>query len=144
MIWLFLIFTVLSAIVLLIGCVWTLVLYGRTRRRSGPEVGAEVMAGSMRDGLAGKPVVQYTAFKGKAVAVEREASFSFADIKTMVRQGQWGRVLPVLMAIAGMWGLLFFGSISLLLGTGDLLIGGLAVVVAFYSIIRMFFGFVRA
>jgi len=44
---LFLALTGLSVVALIVGTVWTAVVFGQTRRRSGPEVGAEIMAERM-------------------------------------------------------------------------------------------------
>ena len=46
---LFLALTILSLIVLIVGFIWLLVSRGRTTRRSGPEVGAEIMNGMGND-----------------------------------------------------------------------------------------------
>ena len=44
---LFLALTGLSVVTLIVGTVWTAVVFGQTRRRSGPEVGVEMMAERM-------------------------------------------------------------------------------------------------
>ena len=54
---------------------------------------------------------QHVFFKGEATAVEKEASFSFAEIKQQLGAGQWLRMLPVLLAIGGFLGLFLFGSV---------------------------------
>ena len=46
---LFLALTILSLIVLIVGFIWLLASRGQTTRRSGPDVGAEIMTG-MGDG----------------------------------------------------------------------------------------------
>ena len=43
--------------------------------------------------------------------VEKEVSFSFAEIKQQLRAGQWLQMLPVLLAIGGFLGLFLFGSV---------------------------------
>ena len=42
---LFLALTILSLIVLIVGFIWLLASRGQTTRRSGPDVGAEIMTG---------------------------------------------------------------------------------------------------
>jgi hypothetical protein len=140
----FLILTGLSLLILIGGIVWTVVVSGETRRRSGPEVGAEMMGQRMARDAEGRIVAQRAFFKGKAVEVESTASFSFAEIKEGMMGGQWGQVLPILLAIAGFLGLFLFGSLSAWLGIEDKLIGGLIVIVAFYAIIRTLIAFARA
>ena len=51
---LFLALAVLSLIVLIVGFIWLLTSRGRTTRRSGPDVGAEIMTG-MGDDDEGDP-----------------------------------------------------------------------------------------
>ena len=136
--------TILSVIILIVGVVWALIAHGQTSRRSGPAVGAEIMADQMADDSEGYTVAQQTFFKGKATEVNREASISFADIKHKMRTGQTGEVVPFLLAMAGFVGLFLFGSLTAFVAIGDLLIGGLIVAGAFYAIIRMAIEFIRA
>jgi hypothetical protein len=57
----FLVLTGLSAIAMITGFAWMLATSGRTRRRSGPEVGAEIMGGQMaEEGETLALVVLYT------------------------------------------------------------------------------------
>ncbi len=144
MFWLLLALTILSLIVLIVGMAWTLVTRGETRRRSGPGVGEKFVADMMTDTPSERKRVFYTRFKGKATAVESKASFSFADIKTLVKQGQWQAVLPIILAIAGFLGLLLFGSLTIWLGIENKWVGGLIIVVALYAIIRTLLAFTRA
>jgi hypothetical protein len=96
-----LVFAGLSLIALILGMVLVLVLSGQTRRRSGPEVGAEMVADRMTRGREGQVVVQRTAFAGKAARVERQATVSFGDLKRQVAAGQCLSVMPALLAIGG-------------------------------------------
>ena len=141
---LFLALTGLSVVTLIAGTVWTAVVFGQTRRRSGPEVGAEIMAERMARDSEGHVGPQYVTFKGKAVAVEREASFSFAEIKQQLMAGQWLHMFPVLLAMGGFLGLFLFGSVAAWLGIENKLVAGLIVVVALYALIRTVSAFVRA
>jgi len=141
---LFLALTGLSVVALIVGTVWTAVVSGQTRRRSGPEVGAEIMAERMARDSEGHTRPQYVFFKGKAVAVEREASFSFAEIKQQLMAGQWLDIFPVLLAMGGFLGLFLFGAAAAWLGIENKLVAGLIVIVALYALIRTVSAFVRA
>jgi hypothetical protein len=141
---LFLALTGLSVVALIAGTVLTAILFGRTRWRSGPEIGAELMAERMarESGGLGKP--QHIFFIGKGVAVDREAGFSYAQIKQRLMAGQWLLMFPVLLAIGGLLGLFLFGSVAAWLGIEDKLVAGAVVVVAFYALFRIVSNFVRA
>jgi hypothetical protein len=106
MLWLFLGFTtILSLIFFIIGVTWILVTRGTTHRRSGEEVGQEVMSTQMDEVVF---------FKGKAAAVEREASIGLDDIKTAIKTRQWGFIVALLMMILGLSGMCLCGGLSLL------------------------------
>jgi hypothetical protein len=141
---LFLVLTGLSVVALIVGTVWAAIAFGQTRRRSGPEVGAEIMADRMARDSEGHTRPQYVFFKGEAVAVEREASFSFAEIKQQLMAGQWLHLFPALLAIGGFLGLFLFGSVAAWLGMENKLVAGLIVVVALYALIRTVIVFARA
>jgi hypothetical protein len=140
---LFLALTGLSVVALIAGTVLTAILFGRTRWRSGPEIGAELMAERMaRESGGVKP--QHVFFIGKGVAVDREANLSYAEIKQQLMAGRWLLMLPVLLAIGGLLGLFLFGSAAAWLGIKDKLVAGAIVVVAFYALFRIISNFVRA
>jgi hypothetical protein len=141
---LFLALAGLSVVALIVGTVWTAVVFGETRRRSGPEVGAEIMADRMARDSEGHVRPQYVFFKGKAEAVERKASLSFAEIKQQLMAGQWLDMFPVLLAIGGFLGLFLFGAVAAWLGIENKLVAGLIVIVALYALIRTVSAFVRA
>lgn len=141
---LFLALTGLSVVALIAGTVWTAVVFGQTRHRSGPEVGAEMMADRMARDSEMHTRPQYVFFKGKAVAVDRKASLSFAEIKQQLRAGQWLQMFPVLLAIGGFLGLFLFGAVAAWLGMENKLLAGLIVIVALYALIRMVRAFARA
>ena len=141
---LFLALTGLSVVALIAGTVWSAVVFGQTRRRSGPEVGAEMMAERMARESGGHVGPQYVTFKGKAVAVEREASFSFAEIKQQLMAGQWLDMFPVLLAMGGFLGLFLFGAVAAWLGIENKLVAGLIVIVALYALIRTVSAIIRA
>ena len=141
---LFFALTGLSVLALIVGAAWTAIVFGQTRRRSGPEVGAEMQAERMARDSVGHVEPQYVYFKGKAVAVERKASLSFAEIKQQLMAGEWLQMFPVLLAMGGLLGLFLFGSVAAWLGLENKLLAGLIVIVAVYALIRMVSAFVRA
>lgn len=141
---LFLILTGLSLVALVAGTAWTLLQQGETRRRSGPDAGAEILADSMDDDEEGIVIGQGTAFKGKAVQVEREASISLADVKQQIRAGQWRESLPVLLVVGGFVGLLLFGALAAWLAIDNKLVGGVIALVAISALVRMVAALVRA
>ena len=140
---LFLALTGLSVLALIAGTVLTAILFGRTRWRSGPEIGAEMMAERMaRESGGVKP--QHVFFIGKGVAVDREAGFSYAQIKQQLMAGRCLQMFPILLAMGGLLGLFLFGSVAAWLGIEDKLVAGAVVVVAFYALFRIISSFVRA
>jgi hypothetical protein len=141
---LFLALTGLSVMALIVGTAWTAVVFGQTRRRSGPEVGAEMQAERMARDSVGHLEPQHVFFKGKAVAVERKANLSFAEIKQQLMAGEWLQMFPVLLAMGGLLGLFLFGSAAAWLGIENKLVAGLIAIVALYAIIRTVSAFARA
>ncbi|MFC1661809.1 hypothetical protein ACFL3S_10225 [Gemmatimonadota bacterium] len=65
-------------------------------------------------------------FWGKAWAVDREAAFSYAEIKAMWKKGSYGAVLPMALALTGMVSSIILGGFLLLI-TIDTPIPGLFV-----------------
>ncbi len=141
---LFIVLACLSLAVLLFGAVWTLIVFGQTRRRSGPDVGVEIMADQMGSESEGPVGARHTFFKGKAVMVEREASFSLAEIKQALWGGQCLQMIPVLLSIGGFLGLLLFGAVIVWLLVPNPLIAGAISMLVLYVIMRMLIDFVRA
>jgi hypothetical protein len=76
--------------------------------------------------------------------VEGEASVSFVEIKDSIVSGNWRQALPVLLATGGMIGLMIFGSLTLFLLLEDKLIGGVILLVAAYTVIRLLINIARA
>jgi hypothetical protein len=144
MIILFLVLTGLSVVALIGGTVWTAIAFGQTRRRSGPEVGAEVVAERMARHSEGHTRPQQVFFKGEAAAVEKKADFSLAEIKQQLKAGQWLQMFPVLLAMGGFLGLFLFGAASAWLGIENKLLAGLIVIVALYALIRTVIALFRA
>ena len=139
----FIVLTVISLIALILGFVLFLTGSGKTQRRKGEQVGAQVMAEQTPD-ERDPPVAQTAAFKGKAGRVEREASVSFAEIKDSIVLGNWRQVLPALLATGGMIGLMIFSSLTIFLLLDDKLIGGVILLVVAYAVIRLLINIARA
>ena len=83
---------------MIVGFIWLLVSRGQTTRRSGPDVGAEIMTG-MGDDVDGVddeaiPLVEKSVFVGTGAQVTRDVDVSFGDIKGMIRDRQWRGALP--------------------------------------------------
>ena len=111
-----------SLILFILGFAWIMVLRGHTTRRSGAEVGVEYLEEEMarRDLRAGKGSLGRKAwFWGKGWAVEREAAFSYKELKNMWREGSYGAVLPMALVIVGMMSSIILGGVVLLLGLGN-------------------------
>jgi len=134
---LFIVLAGLSLAAMIVGVVWAVVVGGQVETREGPEVGAEIMSGQMADDdEEGITLGQWSVARGQGREVRGETSISFSDIKGMVRAGEWGRALPALLVIVGLFGLLLFASLAALVGLEDSLVGLAALAVTLYVIIR--------
>ena len=141
---LFLVLTGLSVVDLIAGTIWTALAFGQTRQRSGPEVGEEVVAGRMTRGSEPHARPQHVFFEGEAVSVEKQVSLSLSEIKQRLKAGQWGQMVPVLLAIEGFVGLLVFGALAAWVGLENRLLAILIVAVALYALVRTVLAFARA
>ena len=131
----------LCLVTLIVGGTLTLIFFGHTRYRSGPEVGAEIM----NDQAApeeGQVVAQRSFFVGKAASVERRATVDFAVLKQQIAAGNCLAAIPGLLAIVGFVGVLFFGALAVLFV--DILIGGVVMLIVLYVLLRMGIDFIRA
>ena len=148
----FLVLAGLSLIVLVIGSIWMLSGQGQTTRRSGRDVGAEIMGDIGNDNPIsnddpvekGIPLVEKSVFVGKGVKVTREAGISFTEIKQLVRERKWRAALPPLLGIVGMFGLIVFGVLALWWKMDDKLIATLIAAVALVAMARIAWNFIRA
>jgi hypothetical protein len=145
----FLILTIISLIALIAGFIWLLASRGSVERRSGAQVGAEVMSAVMDDdeeddGVALSTSKETRAFRGTGSQVRVEASYSFAEIKDHIATGHWEQAAPALLAIGGMFGLLFFGALTLFLTLEERWVGYLLLIIVAYSVIRVAIGFARS
>ena len=142
----FLLLTILCGLVLVAGFVWGLIERGKTTQRSGREVGAELMAEKMEEGSPGQgkmPLARRTWFRGKGVEVEREAEYSYAEIKKMLGEGRFQQALPALLVMAGLVGLTFFLGLALLSLSGALIPGLILLGFSGYSVYLILAGFIR-
>lgn len=136
--------TVTSAVVLATGFVWIMISSGETRVRNGEQVGAETMASGVDEDDEGLTLREASTFKGEAIGLQREASFSFGEIKALLRARRWRQALPLLLTMGGLAGLLLFGALALMAGLEDRLVGGLALLLVLYTLVRAGIDFVRA
>jgi hypothetical protein len=141
---LFLVLAILSFLAVIGGVIWVVTTQGEWRTRRGEDVGAEIMDDHMRTEAHGATILyQKTAFKGKAVKKESEVTFSFAEIKALLAEGDWLAALPFILLLGGMMGLFLFGALAILFG-GSQLVGLLFLAVAIYVIVRTGLSFLRA
>jgi len=138
--------TIVFGVMLIVGFAWGLAERGKTTKRSGSEVGAELMAERMAGDAAkaGKmPVVRKAFFRGKGIAVEREAEYSYAEIKQRFREGGVRQVIPALLGMTGMLGLTFFLSLTLLTGLSNKIYGLVVLAFCGYCVYLLIAGFMR-
>jgi len=142
----FLILAVASLIVLIVGFILLMTSRGETTRRSGREVGAEIMGSLGEEETEGVsiPVLEKSVFVGTGVSVTRETEMSYAEVKQLIRDRQWRAALPPLLVIAGMFGLIVFGVVALWLKMDDKLIATLIAAVVLFTMGRIALGFIRA
>jgi hypothetical protein len=143
---LFLALTILSLIVLIVGFIWLLVSRGRTTRRSGPDVGAEIMngMGNEIDDEVVIPVFEKSVFAGTGAQVTRDVDVSFGDIKGMLRDRQGRGALPALLVMGGLFGLVIFGVLALWVKMDDKLIATAIAAVVLVTMARIGWSFLRA
>jgi hypothetical protein len=141
---LFLVLTILSLILLVVGAIWMLAGRGQTTRRSGRDVGAEIMNGIGDDGDGSIPVVEKSFFVGKGIQLSRSAEISYVEIKQLVRERQWRAALPFLMAMIGMFGLFVFGVLALWVKMDDKLVATLIAGVVLFTMGRIAWNISRA
>ncbi len=116
----FILFVVLSSVAfaaLIAGFSWGLVVRGRTSTRKGPEIYGELMEEKMdREALrkGGAQLARKAASGGKGVAWEREAEYSWGEIRCMLREHRLRKALPPLLVLGGMIGLTLFLGLALL------------------------------
>lgn len=139
----FIVLSALSVVALIIGFVFVLLAKGETTFREGEEVGLEIMEGEQDDDSE-IPIAEKAVFKGKAKSVGREASISFSEIKSEIRSGNWDQALPILLAVGGLLGLLFFGSIAVFLAIDNKMIGGLLAGIVIFTVFRIVYRLIKA
>jgi hypothetical protein len=135
----------LSLLAMLAGGIAMIRQTGRTRRRTGDEVGAEVFAEQQaRESEPTDASVQASRFRGKAAAVEGEASIGMKEFKQLIQTRQWRRVLPSLCMILGLLCFMLFGATALLVALEQKATGILMLAVALYAVGRIAFDYIRA
>jgi hypothetical protein len=139
----FLVLAILGLILLVIGAAWLLAGGGQTTRTSGRAAGAEVMGG-IGDAGEGTPGAGKSFFVGKGVKVSRSVEISYADLKRLMRDGQWRAALPYLLAMAGLFGLIVFGVLALWLTLDDKLVATLIAGVVLFTMGRIAWNICRA
>ena len=147
MFWVIVALAVACGLCMIVGFVLMVKRGGRSTRRSGADVGAE-LTGAMADddedpGLT-VPVYESSFFKGKATSVEVESTVGFDEIKAALAERRWRDAVPGLMAMLGMFGLMLFGSLILVVTLTDKWIGVLFLAASIYGIVRASIGFQRA
>ncbi len=140
----FLVLTILSLIILIVGFIWLLTAQGQTTRRSGRDVGAEIMAGMGNEDEEDIPLIEKSVFVGTGVKVERDIDVSYADIKQQMKDRQWGAALPALLVMIGLFGLVIFGVLALWLKMDDKVIATAIVAIVFFTMARIGWSFIRA
>ena len=124
---LFLMLTLLSGVVLVIGLVAVFV----TRKPAGPQTVTE-------PGLDATAAERSAAaMRGTGTRAQVEADNRYAAMKLAVRERRWRDAAPSLLVFHGIMGLLLFGALALLAGTDMRLVGIAAAVVAIYAVGRM-------
>jgi len=142
----FLILAVASLIVLIVGFILLMTSRGETTRRSGREVGAEIMGSLGEEETEGVsiPVLEKSVFVGTGVEVSREVEMSYAEVKQLVRDRRWRAAMPPLLVIGGMFGLIVFGVLALWLKLDDKLVATLIAAVVLFTMGKIGLGFIRA
>ncbi len=137
------ILTALCGLAMISGFVWMLVVMGHRETRRSEAAGADMMAeaGAETEGEE-RPLA--STFQGRAVASRSEASISFRDIWRLIEERNWAQAVPVLLLLGGMMGLFLFGSLALLVGMENKVVGGVAVAMALYIVFRTMFAFIKA
>ena len=142
----FLILAVASLIALIVGFILLMTSRGETTRRSGREVGAEIMGSLGEEETEGVsiPVLEKSVFVGTGVEVSREVEMSYAEVKQLVRDRRWRAAMPPLLVIGGMFGLIVFGVLALWLKLDDKLVATLIAAVVLFTMGKIGLGFIRA
>ena len=142
----FLLLTIFFALFLIAGFIWGLIVRGKTTKSSGREVGAELMAEKMNDsnlGTGKTPLARRTWFRGKGAEVDREAEYSYTEIKKMLEDKRFLDALPALLVMAGVVGLTFFLGLTLLTRAATLVPGLVLLAFSVYAAYLILAGFIK-
>ncbi len=131
---LFVALAALGVLLLAVGFALAVKERGKTTKRTGPGIYAEMMRDSMRrDTLRNGdvPIGEWAVSWGKGVAVETEASYTMDEVKQMVNGKQYKRLLPPLLMIPGFVAMLVFAGLAILArATGEMRYAGYFLIVA--------------
>lgn len=144
MYYMFLAVTVICGFLLIAGFIWMVASSGVVSRRSGDQIGAQIMADSSAEEDEGLEIGRMVAFQGKASQVSVQTSYSFTEIKGALASGQWRQVLPPILTAGGLVGFLLFGAATLFLGLEDKFIGALMLVLVMISVTRALINFMKS
>ena len=140
---LFIILAAICLVGLIIGFVLFLVDQGQIQRRSGEQVGADMIADQMDEDWD-PSFASATKFKGTASEVSVGATASFIEIKEAAASGNWRKALPAFLILGGLSGMLVFGALAVFYFMDDKLIGGVILAVILFAVVRILIGFIRA
>jgi hypothetical protein len=135
--------SVISLLALIAGTIWLLAGGSKTAGREGPGLGKAPNIDLSHDA---KDFSRAERPKPDANDDNRasKVSYSFPDLKIEMREGNWGTAGPLLMAVGGFLGVLFFGSLVLLVVIDDKILGSLIAVIATITVLRVTIAMVRA
>lgn len=123
----------LSLLTLVVAAVWAMRERGTVKRRSGPSVHAELVSDQVdRDArLRGEPLLAKRVWAGgTGHAAEVEASYSTDEIVRAFHSGRLRPIAPGLLIAGGLFGLLAFGGLALLVLPGLTRLLGLGLLAA--------------
>ncbi len=136
--------TVMGGLGTIGGLVWTVIHYSRLKEDGGPPLGEGISLVRTRDADRGVATGENGWFRGKSTAVGMSGSVSYAALKTMIAARRWADAAPLLLMTGGMFTLMLFGALAILVGMEDKVAGVLLLVLVLYTIGRIVLRMVRA
>ena len=82
-------------------------------------------------------VFQTPAYAESAESKGEWTGLNFVEMKRGLKSRQWRNTLPILLAIFGFLGLLFFGSLALFVAMEEKLVGSVVAAVAIFAVVRV-------
>lgn len=145
---LFLTLTIFCLLFLIVGFILMLVRSGSTTRESGMEIGADMMGeifdNDELDGVNLSNSKEMHVFHGQARQVSVQSEYSFSEIKDLLVSNRWHTAIPVVLAMLGLVGFLFFGALTLFQVLEERWLAYLLLGLVVYSIVRISIQFLRA